>query len=106
METKYKFIKIMKSVKEGKKFDAVFQNRKTGKEKRVSFGSAGMSDFTKHKDHERKKRYIDRHKKRENWTDTGILTAGWWSRFLLWSEPSMTAAKQLVKNKLKSAGYL
>lgn len=100
------FVSITPSKKEGKKYTAIFYDDNKKKVKTTHFGSAGMSDFTKHKDPERKKRYIDRHKKRENWTDTGILTAGWWSRFLLWSEPSMTAAKQLVKNKLKSAGYL
>jgi len=106
METKYKFKTIRKSSTTGKKYDAIFINRKTGQQRKVAFGSAGMSDFTKHKDPERKKRYISRHEKRENWTNTGILTAGWWSRWLLWSEPSLTAAKQLVKEKLKSAGYL
>ena len=31
--------------------------------KNVSFGAAGMSDYTLHKDPERKERYISRHKK-------------------------------------------
>ena len=29
---------------------------------KVSFGAAGYSDYTKHKDKDRKQRYIDRHK--------------------------------------------
>jgi len=103
--TEYKFIKLQKSSKPKKKFDAIFQNRKTGREKKISFGSAGMSDYTIHKDPERKQRYITRHQKREKWGNDGILTAGWWSRWLLWSEPSMTKAKALVNAKLKSAGY-
>ena len=38
---------------------------KTGKH--IYFGAAGMSDFTKHKDEDRKNRYIDRHKNNEDW---------------------------------------
>jgi hypothetical protein len=37
----------------------------TNSDKKVYFGAAGMSDFTKHKDEARKQRYIDRHKKNE-----------------------------------------
>ena len=51
---------------------------------KVSFGAAGYSDYTKHKDKERKQRYIDRHKNNENWGKSGINTAGFWSRWLLW----------------------
>ena len=36
---------ITKSNKTGKKYDAVIEGKKT-----VSFGQAGASDFTKHKD--------------------------------------------------------
>ena len=101
----YKFKKLEKSNKSNKKFMAIFENRKTGREKKIYFGSAGMSDFTKHKDPERKARYIDRHQKREKWGNDGIMTAGWWSRWLLWSEPSLTKAKALVNSKLTSAGF-
>ena len=45
---------IRKSTKKDKKFDAIVDGKKT-----VSFGAAGMSDFTKHKDPERKERYIN-----------------------------------------------
>ena len=38
----------------------------TNSDKKVYFGAAGMSDFTKHKDEARKQRYIDRHKKNES----------------------------------------
>ncbi len=34
--------------------------------KRVYFGAAGMSDFTIHKDEDRKNRYIKRHEKKES----------------------------------------
>ena len=35
---------IKRSSKDGKKYDAVIENKKT-----VSFGATGYSDFTKHK---------------------------------------------------------
>ena len=66
-----------------KKYDAVIdEGRKT-----IPFGSKGMSDYTKHKDTERKNRYIDRHKKNENWNDP--LTAGFYSRWITWNKPTL-----------------
>ena len=50
---------ISKSKNKDKKYDARIDGKKT-----VSFGAAGMSDFTKHKDTERKQRYLNRHKKK------------------------------------------
>ena len=40
-----------------KKFDAIINNKKT-----IPFGARGMSDYTKHKDKDRKNRYLERHK--------------------------------------------
>jgi hypothetical protein len=66
--------------------------------KTVSFGARGMSDYTLHKDPLRKARYIDRHQKRENWKKSGLRSAGFWSRWLLWNLPSLKAsAKDLEK---------
>lgn len=72
-------VKISKSTRAGKKLMAIFSN-KDGKKKTIHFGSEGMSDFTKHKDPARKKRYEDRHRKREDWP----LTAGALSKWVLW----------------------
>lgn len=71
---------------------------KTGK--KISFGSYGYSDMTQHKDESRKQRYINRHKNKENWNKTGIDTAGWWSKFLLWEEPNIKDAYKKIKEKL------
>ena len=51
---------IKKSEKPDKKLKAIIDGKKT-----VHFGQSGASDFTKHKDNERKERYINRHKKNE-----------------------------------------
>ena len=65
----------------------------------VLFGAKGYSDFTMNKDPEKKERYIARHKSREDWTSTGILTPGFWSRWVLWNKPSLTASVKDVITK-------
>ena len=48
----------------------------TNDDKKVYFGQASASDFTIHKDEARKQRYINRHKKNENWNDKIQLGLG------------------------------
>ena len=67
--------------------------------KTIHFGSAGLSDFTKNKDPERKNRYIARHKKRENWTKSGIKTAGFWSKHILWNKPTIRESIKNTENR-------
>lgn len=62
--------------------------------KTIHFGAKGYENYggvgkERHTDEERKKRYITRHKERENWTKSGIATAGFWSRWLLWNKPTL-----------------
>ncbi len=54
--------------------------------------------FTIHKDEAKKQRYTDRYKKNEfkYWNKSGIDTASFWSRFLLW---------HLKNNYCKLSGY-
>jgi hypothetical protein len=59
---------------------------------------AGYSDFTIHKDEERKLRYIKRHNN-ENWSKSGINSAGFWSKHLLWNLPTITASYQDIKKR-------
>ena len=54
----------------------------------LSFGAVGYSDYTIHKDFERKERYVARQSKHEDWHKSGLYTAGFWSRWLLWNLPS------------------
>jgi hypothetical protein len=63
------------------------------------FGATGYSDYTIHKDPERKQRYINRHQAREDWTKSGIHTAGFWSRWLLWGEPTLPASIKAIERK-------
>jgi hypothetical protein len=36
---------------------------------------------------------------KENWGIGGVKTAGFWSRWLLWSTPSIASAKSLIRSK-------
>ena len=85
---------LKKSPITSKKFRVVLDNGR-----HVDFGAVGYSNYTIHKNPERMKRYVIRHQKRENWNKSGVATAGFWSRWLLWSEPSLSRAKQLISKK-------
>jgi hypothetical protein len=81
---------IRRSHRPEKKWDALFETDK-GKEKVVSFGAAGMSDYTKHKDKTRKARYLKRHSGMgESWNKPD--TPGALSRWVLWNKPSFKAS--------------
>ena len=88
-------IVISKSKNKNKKYDARIDGKKT-----VSFGAAGMSDFTKHKDEERKQRYLDRHRKREDWSDH--KTASFYATNLLWNKKTLTESIKDTNNRFKN----
>jgi hypothetical protein len=86
---------VLEKLKKGqKKFRVTLENGK-----KVQFGAKGYSDYTLHKDPNRMRLYLSRHRKRENWSKKGITTAGFWSRWLLWSEPSLNGAIKMIENK-------
>lgn len=89
---------IKKSTNPKKKYMAIFYegNKKV---RTTHFGAAGMSDFTKHRDPKRKQRYINRHKKRENWDD--YMSAGSLSRYILWGETTLKKSIDEYKKKFK-----
>ena len=65
-----------------KKWRAIFENGKT-----TDFGHLAYEDYTDHKDEQRKTRYLNRHRKNENWNDP--YSAGALSRWILWNEPTI-----------------
>ena len=76
--------------------------------KTVRFGKYGASDFTIHKNRPRRLRYLDRHGRiypgqsrsyKEDWSQKGLYTAGYWSRWLLWEKPSMKKAIEFMRNQ-------
>jgi hypothetical protein len=77
---------LRKSDKQNKKWMVTIEN------KTVHFGANGYSDYTKHKDEDRMKSYTKRHKVNENWGKSGLRTAGFWSKWVLWNKPSFTGS--------------
>lgn len=66
-----------------------------------NFGGKGYKDFTIYSKEspqiaeKKKKAYLARHKKNENWNKSGIHTSGFWSRWLLWNLPTL---KESIKD--------
>jgi hypothetical protein len=87
---------IRKSHRREKKWDAVFD--KNGKEKVVSFGQKGYSDFTKHKNVTRRQRYLKRHSGMgESWNKPD--TPGALAKWILWNKPSFRASVSDFKQR-------
>lgn len=80
-------VRVVRDTDGRHKFKAIFPEGRT-----VHFGAKGYSDYTMHKDSIRMKRYVIRHRRRENWGRSGRYTPGFWSRWLLWSRPTMNGA--------------
>lgn len=113
-------VKLIKSPKSQKKFRVIFEDGS-----KVDFGARGYTDYTKHRNPLRMRSYVGRHggvitKKimdeteplkvhkgmsgvtrsdKENWSDP--KTAGFWSRWLLWSDPTINGAKKVIEQKFK-----
>lgn len=83
---------LSKSKSKNKKFKIT--NGKT-----INFGDNRYEDFTKHKDPNRKRLYILRHKKREDWTKSGIDTAGFWSKHILWNKNTLNKSIKDTENR-------
>ena len=95
---KLKLLSIKKSPNKEKKLRATFCT-KQGRIKSVDFGFFGASDYTKHKDPLRKKRYENRHRSRENWNDP--TSRGSLSKYILWNKPSLQASIADYKRRFK-----
>ena len=80
---------VAPSPRKGKKWRATLDDGAV-----VDFGARGYEDYTMHRDAARKEAYLRRHRAREDWTDP--RTAGFWSRWLLWGEPSLVRAARRV----------
>ena len=91
---------ISKSDNKNKKMKAVIDGKKT-----IHFGAKGYEDFTTHKDKDRKQRYIDRHKKREDWGASGVDTAGFYSKHVLWNKDTLTKSVEDLNKKYKDINF-
>lgn len=96
-----RLVKIVKSSKSGKKWDAhflVFGAQEEKREKVVSFGATGYEDFTQHKDEHRKHAYLERHGRgHESWSSPD--TAGALARWVLWNKPGFRESVRDFKRR-------
>lgn len=101
MSKYYVSIKLSRSEKPDKKFKVIVFDRQGVGLKTIHFGAKGMSDYTINRDPERKRLYLKRHRARENWSKSGIQTAGFWSRWLLWNKPSLDESIQDIEKRFR-----
>jgi hypothetical protein len=105
-----KKVEIKRSTNPEKKLMAVFEDEEGKKVKTTHFGQRGASDYTKHGDKERMKRYLERHgggtttSTKENWKDP--TTAGSLSRWVLWNKPSLSGSFSDYKRRFGLKGNL
>ena len=88
---------LTKSKKPDRKYDARIDGTKT-----VSVGQKGASDFTKHKHPDRKEAYLARHTNNEHWGASGVKTAGFYSKHVLWNKPTVQASIDDINKRFKS----
>ena len=104
LSRKLKLLSVKRSPKKDKKLRASFC--KDGKIRHVDFGYPAMQNYggsarygERHVSRERKRRYIQRHKARENWNDP--MSRGSLSRYILWETPSLRENIKKFKRKFK-----
>ena len=90
-------VEIKKSTRAGKKMMAIFYD-KNKKVKTTHFGDTNYQHYTGgHLNEERRKNYIDRHRKSEEWGN--YMSAGSLSLYILWTERTMDKAIANYKKK-------
>lgn len=94
----YQFKKLFRSPNPDKKWRVELIDNE-GIIHHVDFGAKGYDDYTTHKDKHRRDLYKMRHVSRENWKISGILTAGFWSRWLLWNLPNLRDSLDDVRRR-------
>ena len=113
-------VKITRSPDSTKKFRAILPGGRT-----VDFGASGYSDYTKHKNPSRMRSYVLRHggnvpksiiaerdpqkihtrmlkvdtSDKEQWLLGGVATAGFWSRWYLWSQPTIPQVRAFMTKR-------
>ena len=90
-------IVISKSDNTNKKYKTVIDGKKT-----VHFGHSSYEDFTTHKNKDRKQNYIARHRKREDWTKSGVDTSGFYAKHILWNKDTLNKSVNDLNKQFKS----
>lgn len=86
---------VVRRAKGDKKFQVTYQGRT------VKFGQKGYTDYPTHQEHDKMMNYVKRHggigpnyvsSHSEKWGKNGSMTAGFWSRWMLWNKPSIESS--------------
>ena len=95
-------IMIIKSPVNIKRARAIITNLDTNEIKKVDFGSKSKATFYDGADDTKRRNYLIRHKAMggQDWND--VYTAGFWSRWLLWSHHKRDLLK-IIKEIKKNA---
>lgn len=94
-----KFVSLKKSPNPEKKLRVTLIDEDQ-KLQHVDFGQQGYDDFTITKNPKQKASYIARHSgMNEDWKKSGLLTAGFWSRWILWNLPTRQASLEDVRKR-------
>lgn len=95
---KWEFISITKlPITNKNKFEVELLNMKTDEINKIKFGSNPYEHYTSgHLDERRKRSYINRHKKRENWSLSGVNTKGFWAYHFLWKYKTYNEAMKNI----------
>lgn len=107
----YKLYYPYPSDKKSKKYFVIVQGERPDTFKKLYFGASAYEHFTLtphykgHLDWERRQRYEDRHKDRENYGKSGVNSRGFWSYWYLWKYPTHTEAIHNINKKLKDWGF-
>ena len=101
--SKLRLMSIKKSPKKDKKLVATFCTT-SGKIKNVHFGAKGYQNYggtgkERHMDQERKNRYIQRHKSREDWSIPDAK--GTLSRYILWNKDTLSESIDDYRKRFK-----
>ena len=77
----------------------------TNQGKKIRFGAKSYDHFTEgHLDEARRQRYLNRHRKKEDWDNPN--TAGYFATRFLWLYPTYKEAYQKIKEDLLKRGYI
>ena len=104
-------VRVVTSTRPNKKLMAIaYKEPKKGagyerKVKTVHFGERGSGDYTTHKDEARKRSYLARHGATEDWGKSGMLTAGFLSKNVLWNKPTLRESIDDLNRRYKGANF-
>lgn len=90
-------VNFKKSSLKNKKMKAIFKDN--DKIKTIHFGAAGMSDYTKHKDNQRRDNFKKRFNKLIEKNKNNPFSPMTLSNLILWNKPTLEASIRDFKNR-------